>query len=192
MVYELTLACGWQADRLSAEAIYVGLATDTGFFRFNSTTARGHQIAAALLGLGVSPSRAFREIYERNSLAYTRLLGHALTGVRMDPGGELAWVTIDRELVHRLDAHDVDTSEMMNVLLALDGVQIVALFRELETGKIKVSLRSKADHDVHALATEFGGGGHKNASGIVLDGGLDDVAGRVTARARTRLGSSAS
>ena len=68
-------------------------------------------------------------------------------------------------------------------LLALDTVQIVALFRELSDGRVKVSLRSKAEYDVHGLATEFGGGGHRNASGIVLDGALDAVATKILGRA---------
>jgi len=183
IVHELTEARGWTPDPIAAEAIYVGLATDTGFFRFNSTTARAHEVAGRLLDLGVRPARAFREVYERNSLAYTRLLGNALSDVRLDALGAVASVRITRELEQRLGAEDVDTSEITTSLLALDGVRIVALFRELADDRVKVSLRSKAEYDVHGLATEFGGGGHRNASGIVLDGRLDEVATKILGRA---------
>jgi len=144
MIHDLATKTGWRPDPIAALAIYVGLATDTGFFRFNSTSAHAHEVAADLLRTGVEPARAFRAIHERNT--------------------EVA-----------LNAVDVDTSEITTALLAMDGVQVVLLFRELEDGKVKVSLRSKGVRDVHRLALEFGGGGHRNASGIVMEGSLAEV-----------------
>lgn len=185
MIYELTRGCGWTPDLVSAEAIYVGLATDTGFFRFNSTNADGHVVAAELLRLGVQPARAYGEVYEKNSVAFTRLLGHALANLRLDVGGAVASVTLDRSLIDRLAAQNEDTSEITTTLLALDGVRVVMLFRELADGRVKVSLRSKGELDVHQLATEFGGGGHRNASGIVLTGSLDQVVPTIIARAES-------
>ncbi|MCP3981974.1 MAG: bifunctional oligoribonuclease/PAP phosphatase NrnA [bacterium] len=187
MIFDLTEACGWTPDRRAAEAVYVGLATDTGFFRFNSTTARAHEIAASLLRSGVEPARTFQEIYERNSTAYTRLLGHALSELRLDGGDAIASVRITLEQVDRVAARDVDTSEMTTPLLAMHGVRIAALFRELPDGRVKVSLRSKGELDVHALAGEFGGGGHRNASGIVVEGVLDEVLQAVMRRAEELL-----
>lgn len=181
MIWELTRGCGWTPDGPSATAIYVGLATDTGFFRYNSTTAAAHELAAELLRLGVEPARTFQEIYERNSVAFTRLLGHALAGLTLDADGAIASVRIPRDLLRRLHAEDVDTTEITTALLAIEGVRIVQLFRELADGRVKVSLRSKGGLDVHALAIEFGGGGHRNASGIVMAGALDDVAESVGA-----------
>jgi len=185
MIFELTRGRGWTPDPASAEAIYVGLATDTGFFRFNSTNAHGHDVAAALLRLGVRPARAYREVYERNSVAFTRLLGRALSNLRLDAGGAIASVTLDRQLIAKLAAENEDTSEIMTTLLALDDVRVVVLFRELTDGRVKVSLRSKGDLDVHQLATEFGGGGHRNASGIVLTDRLDQVVPTILARAES-------
>jgi phosphoesterase RecJ-like protein len=186
IVYDLVRDAGWVPDRLAALALYVGLATDTGFFRFNSTDEQAYRAAADFLRLGVDPSRVYQAIYERNSVAYTRLLGHALTGVRVDQGA-VASVVITRELVESLDAGDVDTSEITTPLLAMDGIAVALLFRELADGRVKVSLRSKGALDVHRLAGEFGGGGHRNASGIVMDGALDDVVGAVIRRAAAML-----
>ena len=183
MIYELITRAGGQLDLPTAEAIYVGLATDTGFFRFDSTTSRAHEVAAELLKVGVRPARFYQELYERNSVAFTRLLGHALSGLRVDESGCVAWVTIRRELIDGLEAEDVDTSEIATVLLALGGVLIVMVFRELPDGRVKVSLRSKDELDVHRLAIEFGGGGHRNASGIVMPGKLEQVVGKITDRA---------
>jgi phosphoesterase RecJ-like protein len=188
MVYELTRRCGWQPDQAAAESIYVGLATDTGFFRFNSTNSQAHAVAAELLALGVRPAKIYQAIYERNTPAYTRLLGHALSQLSLEANGALAAVHISRELIDDLDAEHVDTSEITTALLAMDAVQVALLFRELADGRIKVSLRSKGAVDVHKLASEFGGGGHRNASGIVCAGGLRQVSETVTARVRALLG----
>jgi len=181
MVHELTTAAGWTPDRDAAEALYVGIATDTGFFRFNSTTPDSLRIAADLLAAGVDPAKCYRRIYERNSPEYTRILGSALAGMRLDAGGRVVSVRIPLDVIGA--SEDVDTSEMTTPLLAIDGVRVALLFRELEGGRVKVSLRSKGDLDVHELAVRFGGGGHRNASGIVTAGRLDAVAREVVERA---------
>jgi phosphoesterase RecJ-like protein len=187
MIYDLVRAAGWDLDREAAEGLYVGLATDTGFFRFNSTDAKAYEVAAELVRLGVDPSGVYQAIYERNSVAFTRLMGHALTGVRVAGGGAVASVSITRDLTERLHAEDVDTSEITTPMLALDGITVALLFRELAGGRVKVSLRAKGVLDVHRLAAEFGGGGHRNASGIVMEGALEDVVRTVTDRTTTLL-----
>ncbi len=190
MVYELIVAAGSPLDSATAEALYAGLSTDTGFFRFNSTRARAHEIAAELLRAGVEPARCFREVYERNSPSWTRLLGRALADLRLDAGGRIVSVRIPRAVELECGADGVDTSEMTTPLLAIDGVQVALLFRELHDGRIKVSLRSKGNIDVYRLASEFGGGGHRNASGIVTAGRMDEIAEKVIARAADILSAS--
>ncbi len=187
IVYELTQGCGWTPDGMGARALYVGLATDTGFFRFNSTTPRTHEIAAELLEHGVDPALCYREIYERNSPEHTRLLGSALAGLKLDAGGRVASIRITRAMVEACHADGVDASEMTTALLATDGVWIALLFREMDDGRIKVSLRSKGEIDVHRLASGFGGGGHRNASGIVVAGAIDRIEAEVIARAAELL-----
>jgi len=182
MVYRLAREAGWIPDRGAAEAIYVGLATDTGFFRFNSSGPEAYEVAAELVRLGADPARVYAAIYERNSLAFTRLMGHALADVRVD-GGAVASVVLTREMIEKVEGADVDTSEITTALLAMAGIKLALLFRELDRGQVKVSLRSKDTLDVHRLAGEFGGGGHRNASGIVTAGTLEDVVRRVVQRA---------
>jgi phosphoesterase RecJ-like protein len=89
-----------------------------------------------------------------------------------------------------LGAEEVDTSEIATTLLAMDGVGVALLFRESPERRIKVSLRSKGGIDVHRLAGEFGGGGHRNASGIVMDGRLEDVVSSVLERTTELLAGS--
>jgi phosphoesterase RecJ-like protein len=183
IVFELLEERGLPVDRGTAEALYAGLATDTGFFRFNSTSSRAFRIAAGLLDAGADPTRSFGEVYERNSPAYTRLLGRALAGLRLAAGGAVGVIGVTRGMVEESRAEGVDTSEVTTPVLAVDGVRIAVFFRELAEGKVKVSLRSKGALDVQRLAAEFGGGGHRNASGIVMQGTYEEIVERVTARA---------
>ena len=183
IVHELVRAGEATPDRAAAEALYAGLATDTGFFRFNSTSPRAFRVAAELLEAGADPTRCYREVYERNTPAYTRLLGRALAGLSLATGGAVATVGITLGMIDACGAAGVDTSEFTTPLLAVDGVRIAMLFRELPGGKVKVSLRSKAELDVQRIAAEFGGGGHRNASGIVMPGRFEDIVEAVTARA---------
>jgi phosphoesterase RecJ-like protein len=186
LIYDLVRDAGWNLDREAALGLYVGLTTDTGFFRFSSTDAKAYAIAAEFVRLGVEPSKVYQAIYERNSVAYTRLLGHALSDVHVEAGA-VASAVVTRELVDKLNAEHVDTSEITTALLAMDGITVALLFRELEGGRVKVSLRSKGVLDLHRLAAEFGGGGHRNASGIVMEGTLDDVVRAVTGRVTESL-----
>jgi phosphoesterase RecJ-like protein len=185
MIHELVVAAGWMPDPAAAEALYVGIATDTGFFRYNSTTSRALRIAADLMDAGVDPAACYRRIYERNSAEHTKILGRVLSDLVLGADGRLVSVRIPRSLAG-VDT-ELDVGEMATPLLAIDGVRVVALFRELDDDRVKVSLRSKGSLDVHALAATFGGGGHRNASGIVTGGSLEEVAGRVLAGAEALL-----
>ncbi|MDH3629208.1 MAG: bifunctional oligoribonuclease/PAP phosphatase NrnA [Acidobacteriota bacterium] len=179
LVYELITDAGWQPDLAAAQALYVGIATDTGYFRFNCTDARTHRVVARLVDLGVQPAEVYEAVYEQNNLAYTRLLGHALTTMKVDADGRVATVALSRSDLQRLNAQGEDTSEITSHMLALNGVRAVALIRERPDGKIKVSLRSKGTIDVNSLAQRHGGGGHRNASGAVLDSTLAEVQQRI-------------
>ena len=183
LVHELLRAREWTPDRAAADALYAGLATDTGFFRFSSTSPRAFRVAAELLEAGADPTRCFRELYERNTPAYMRLLGRALAELSLAADGAVASVSITLAMIDACGATGVDTSEFTTPLLAVDGVRVAILFRELPGGKVKVSLRSKGELDVQEMASEFGGGGHRNASGIVMTGGFGEVVAKVAARA---------
>jgi len=185
IVHELIRAENAMPDRAAADALYAGLATDTGFFRFNSTSPRAFRVAAELLEAGADPTLCYREVFERNTPEYTRLLGRALAGLSMGAGGAVATVGITLGMIDACGAAGVDTSEFTTPLLAVDGVRVAILFRELPGGKVKVSLRSKGELDVSRMAAEFGGGGHRNASGIVMPGRFETIVDRVTARAVT-------
>jgi phosphoesterase RecJ-like protein len=168
-----------------AEALYVSLITDTGHFRFSKTRPPTHRLAALLLERGVAPERIYQEVYERHAEGYLRLMGYAL--VTMGRDGAVAWTVLDRALLTRLGAADEDTGGIVNALLSLEGVRMAILLKELAGGEVKVSLRSKGPVDVTRIAVPHGGGGHRNAAGIVLPGPIDAAAHLLLAEGQAYL-----
>lgn len=175
IIYDLFLQLGEKIDLKLAEAFYAGIVTDTGNFRFSKTNTKTHRIVSELLKIGVVPQKIYNDIYERNSLEYVKLMGHALSNVTKVNNGKVAYITITREMIDQCHAHAVDTSDIINPVLSISGVQLAILFKELSSGRSKASLRSKGEVDVNLLASEFGGGGHRNASGIVMNKPLEEL-----------------
>ena len=187
LVFQIIKAMGGRMDLPAAQAAYVALVTDTGYFRFSKTSPRCHQAAAEMLTLGVSPPRVYQEVFERNSAALVRLGAIALGGLRLSEEGRLACVTLTRDQILACGAEHEDTSEVVNSLLAIDGVRVAVMFKELGEGRVKLSFRSKGEIDVNRLAARFGGGGHKNAAGAVSEGSLAEVEALVLAHCRELL-----
>jgi phosphoesterase RecJ-like protein len=102
-------------------------------------------------------------------------MGYALSNVTKVNEGKVAYITITRKMIDQCQAHRVDTSDIINPVLSIGGVKLAILFKELSDGRSKASLRSKGEVDVNVLATHFGGGGHRNASGIVLNKTVDEL-----------------
>ncbi len=187
LVFQIIKAMGGRVDRNAAQAAYVSLVTDTGYFRFSKTSPRCHEAAAEMLAAGVNPPLVYEEVFERNSPALLRLGGMAMADLRQEEGGRLAWISLTHEQVARCRAELEDTSDIVNDLLSIDGVKIAVLFKELEADRTKLSFRSKGDLDVNRLAARFGGGGHTNAAGAVVAGGLDETIRRVLPPCRALL-----
>jgi phosphoesterase RecJ-like protein len=183
LIYELIHSLGGRLTRAQAQAIYVALITDTGYFRF-ARTASTDRLAADLVDAGVDPVRVYHQVYERNSMAFIHLQGAALRDVRIELEGRLGWLILTRQQVVDAGADHEDTSEIINSVLTIEGVRAAVLFKELPGARTKVSLRSKGSLDVNALARRFGGGGHRNAAGILLQEPLERGVERVMAEVR--------
>ena len=188
IVHEIIRVMNGDLSREMAEAIYVSLITDTGHFRFSKTRPLSHRIAASLLEKGIRPDEIFQKIYENQPEGFIRLMGHALLGVQRAVGGALAWTVLDREVQEKFGVASEDTGPIINTMLSIKGVRAALLFKELEDGKVKVSLRSKDEVDVHGLALRHGGGGHLHAAGILLPGPLQRVAELLVGEARALVG----
>lgn len=183
MIYDLIQELGGTVDRQTGQALYVAIATDTGQFRFPKTSAHIHRMVAEFLDLGVRPEHVYGEVHERNSPEFVKLLGESLLRLQSAAGGRICWVTLPATLLDACQAHGEDTSEVINLMLSIDGVEIGLLFRESGDDQTKISLRSKPQHDINVLAQANGGGGHRNAAGAVVKEPLETCARRVVAAA---------
>lgn len=179
MVFDLFEEAGWAMTGAIAEALYVALLTDTGSFRFARTSPRVHRIAARLLELGVHPQEVYEHLYEHMPLHQAQLTGDILSTMESAGGGRVIWQKVTREMLRKRGADMDDTAEVVNYTIAIHGVEVGILFKELEPGVTKASLRSKGTLDVNEFARTLGGGGHRHAAGIVLQEDFDDACARI-------------
>jgi phosphoesterase RecJ-like protein len=179
LVHEVFKAAGAPLDAESADALYAALASDTGRFRFGNTTAAAFRAATELVEAGADPAGVYAQLSERLSAGFLLLTGDLLAGMELRRDGRLILLRARAELLERRGAHGEDLSEVLNQALKLRTGRVAALFRETRPGVTKVSLRSKGQLDVNRLARRHGGGGHRNASGIVLQVGLEDAVARL-------------
>lgn len=172
MVFDIITSLGGKADisKELGECLYTGMLTDTGSFRFGSTTADTHYAVAHLLKSGVASDEVYAKIYDTHTLDSIRLMGYVLSEKlkRVDHVAA-AYISISEEEQNRFNFQKGDSEGLVNYGLAINGVKVAGFFRESD-GFVKVSLRSKGDFDVNTIARQhFNGGGHKNAAGGSLD-----------------------
>lgn len=148
-----------------AQALYAGIVSDTGNFRHANATPKIHRIAADLVGQGVHPSRTYNALYQTATPAKLKLFGRALEGLQLRDGGRFAYVAVTKADLEACGATHEDLDELVEEPRKLLGVEVAALFSEAPDGRAKVSLRSRERVDVNAVCRQFGGGGHRLASG---------------------------
>ena len=166
-------------DKGIAEALYAGIMTDTGSFRFPRTDGDLHRITAHLLDLGVDPTYVYNNFYEQNSLGRTRLLGEVLARIQLAYDGRLSYFIVTQEQLKRNHVVPDETEQFVNYAGTIAGVIVAIFFMELPNG-VKISFRSKGEIPVNELAKLYGGGGHKNAAGARLfDAQLDEIVPKV-------------
>jgi phosphoesterase RecJ-like protein len=165
--------------------LYLAILTDTGSFRHSHITARTFEICRRAAEAGVDAAALARRVYEHSSLGKLRLIGALLEGMRVLAGGRLAVLSMDDALLARTGAAAEDTDGLINMPLMASTIQAVALVRAEAGGIVRVSLRSKGELDVRLVASAFGGGGHKNASGFTAHGD-SELIGAAVAQALER------
>lgn len=189
IIARLLLELGAEITSDMATNLLTGIITDTGSFRFRNTTPEALSVSAVLLEKGGDLARVNEEIFQRKPLASTLLLGHMLDTMRLECGNRIAVGVLTRGDFERAMATDEETEGFVNEMLAIDSVEIAAILREPKPGRIRCSLRSRADHDVASVAREFGGGGHRNAAGCTLDLDVHDAEETIVRRLRACLAS---
>ena len=166
-------------DRETATAMYVSLATDTGFFRYHNTTLRAFEAAEELVRAGVVPGDVSLWINESSPRGAIKLLGLCLTTLEITPDGKIATVELPQRFFAAAGASPEDTEGIVNYGRMIEGVLVSALLKEIDAGSTRVSLRAKPAIDVQAVAAMFGGGGHKAASGCTMPFGLAEAKARL-------------
>lgn len=150
-----------------ATCLYTGIMTDTGSFRFRSTTSATHRIIADLIDKGAENDRIHNNVYDANSYNRLLLLGQALSNLQILPSYNTAYITLTSEEKKRFDFQKGDTEGVVNYALSLKGIIFAAIFIEDSDQEIiKISFRSKGKFSVNQFArNHFSGGGHDNAAG---------------------------
>ncbi|WP_346882690.1 bifunctional oligoribonuclease/PAP phosphatase NrnA [uncultured Algibacter sp.] len=150
-----------------ATCLYVGIMTDTGSFRYPSTTSDTHKIISKLIKKGAQNSNIHNNVYDTNSYERLQLLGCALTNLKVIPEFRAAYITLSQEELYQYNYKKGDTEGVVNYGLSLEGVILAVIFIEdKQEGIIKISLRSKGDFSVNEMSrAHFEGGGHTNAAG---------------------------
>jgi bifunctional oligoribonuclease and PAP phosphatase NrnA len=187
LIFDLVGELGVPLDREIAECLMMALVTDTGAFRFPSVKPRTLRVAAALIEAGAHPAPIVEQVYGQRSPGATRLFGRALERMQQSPNGRFAWSALSRNDFRETGARAEETDGIINELRAIRGVDLAMLLREEEDGPIRVSFRAREGLDAAALAREFGGGGHRAASGATLPGPLSAAVRRVVEAAERAL-----
>ena len=171
---------GWPIDRQVAGALFTGLATDTGWFRFANADRAVYLTAAKLIKAGASPVELYERLYLSDSAARARLIGAVLSSFELLADGRLAVMRITQEMLNRCGATREMTEEIINEPQRIGSVIVCLLIVEpAGDGPVRVSFRSKRGLDVAAIAARFGGGGHERAAGARIPGTMAAVAAQV-------------
>lgn len=167
-------------DAVSAQALFAGIMTDTGQFRFAATSRRCFVLAGELVARGARPAEAGFELYERESLGKLRLLQHFLGSLRLECGGRACIGTLPAGIFEQTGATAEDTEGLVDYARCIEGVEVGALVELRADGSVKTSLRAKdSSFRVDRVAALFGGGGHACAAGLNLKTGTENFQARL-------------
>jgi len=169
MIYHFLnmLDLGNLIDSNIGTCLYTGIMTDTGSFRFSSTTSTTHRVVADLIDSGVDNSKIHNNVYDTNSYSRLQLLGCALNNLKVIPELKTAYITLSQKELNKYNFRKGDTEGVVNYGLSLQDIVFAAIFIEhKQEGIVKISLRSNGDFSVNDFArNHFNGGGHTNAAG---------------------------
>jgi phosphoesterase RecJ-like protein len=175
IIFDLIKYAGWPVTKKIAEALFVGAATDTGWFQFTNTDSRTFRTCAELIDAGADAVQAHRDLYQNFSPARFKLMTAMLNTLQLHFDERFATQQILQSDFKRTGARHSDTENLIDQCRVISSVEAAALFIELEDGRIRLSLRSNGTVDVSKIAQKFGGGGHKAAAGTYLAGPIENA-----------------
>ena len=170
-----------------ARAAFVALTTDTGWFRFSSTTAETFRLAGRLVAAGAAPDQLYKQLYENDTHARLQLIGRALGHAQTELGGRLIHTWLDQSDFAATGALPSDSEDIINMMLSVGGTEAAVILVEQAGGGSKISLRSRCQVDCSRVAELFGGGGHKKAAGAFLDEPLESARTKILDAVRAAM-----
>jgi len=175
IVYDLLKFAKWSVTEKIAEALFVAVATDTGWFQFSNTNSRVYRSCAELIDAGANPTEIHHNLYQNFSYPRFKLTLAMLNTLHLHLDGRFATQHISQQDFQQTGATHKDTENLINECQRISTVEAAALFVELKDGRIRCSLRSTGTVDVSKIAARFGGGGHKMAAATYLPGPLENA-----------------
>lgn len=179
LIFQFAMAMGLAVTPEIGDVLFSAIATDTGWFRFPSTTSETYRTAASLIDFGVRPAVLYTKLYEQYTLGRIKLAGRVLSRMMLDFDGRLAWTNVTLVDYRETGAEPPDTEDLVNECLAVANVEAAFILIEQYNGNVKASLRSRSHLDISRVAEQFGGGGHKQAAGAILPGPLADAQAKI-------------
>lgn len=172
IIYEILTEIS-EIDEEIATYLYIGILTDTGSFRYPNTTSHSLRVASRLVNYGVLASQVSEFIWFTDPPERIKLLGDVLQSIQLYDKFSIMFVT--RDMLKNRGADEEDTEEFVDYGLSIKGIKACAFIKERDKNKLKVSLRAKNGINVQDLASEYGGGGHKTASGFIVRGNIEEL-----------------
>ncbi|HEV7224776.1 MAG TPA: DHH family phosphoesterase [Pirellulales bacterium] len=187
LVLEAAGHLGVQLTPEIAAPLFAAIATDTGWFRFGSTTGDTYRFAGELVDAGARPTEIYRSLYEQDTLARLQLVGRTLARAQSELGGRLVHTSVFQSDFEATGALPSDTEDVVNMTLTVAGTQVAVILVEQPDGKFKVSFRSRSAVDCSRLAEVFAGGGHKAAAGAMVAGPYEAAQQKVLDAVRSAM-----
>lgn len=189
MVYLLYKYMKVPIDKNIALCLYAGILTDTGSFRYSNTTSLTHKIVAKLLTKDLNTVEIYKNIYENLTFSDMKLLNRLLLSMKSEARGRIIWFKVKKDIFRGRDFNFDLSERILSFGRAIKGCEVVVLFKENFSylQEIRVNFRSQGKIDVNQIASFFGGGGHKTASGCTIRGSLDKIINKVIAKLKEAL-----
>ncbi len=188
MIYELFKALSIKINKQEAILLYTGISTDTGSFKYSTTSSFTHAAASELLKHGLDVYGIYRALHESMDYKTVKAFGRIIETLKTDRTGKIAWLEVRSNAIGKDAVLGDMTDDLIHFARCIKGVEVALLFKEIARNReVRINLRSRGKVDVNKLACVFGGGGHKMASGCTVRGRFKEVVERVISEAQKRI-----
>jgi bifunctional oligoribonuclease and PAP phosphatase NrnA len=189
MIFDLSRALGRNLSPKAATALYAAIVTDTGSFRYESTSAHTFDAARQLVDFGVRPHQVAQHLFDNYTVNRLRLLQKVLASLEVHCGGKVAVIRVTGDMLDSTGCSLEDTENFINLPRSVISVEVAVFLKEVGVGRVSVSMRAKDTCDVADVAACFGGGGHRNAAGFrASETTVEEVRSRLLRELNERLG----